>query len=702
MADRKALYLVPGSNTIKEVNPLSDGLSASEFVLNSTSNGMGLTEDDYIVFTDSGGIRVLDDLGDTSFNITGSGASGSDYILLRGGLLRHNSYIYATYGGSSYVWNSASGVGINVEYQIGSQEIDGTPKANNTAYWLYIDTQFLPTAYVQSSSGVSTSLFVRLVSTSNFAYSQSIPESGLVNVDRFIPVGVFSTDGSGNFNTNLKSYLPVTPKQFDTTWQWRNIGYVTKKNTYYVGGSQTYTHNIGITPDVIQLTYFDGSSYTPLNTESYVSNVTDLIVSFNFTGLTFTGVEFVQMMLAWYQESFNSPVNSWESNWISSNAVSTFTHTLKKIPSAFSLIYNNNGTYESLDIYAYLNNFTDTLINMVWGGLTLDSTHQVKIYASTGAIPYGNPFKTVMQDYTNVGTVGTANQQFAGHTFILNESGTGTDLALYLFSSSGALLTDSTSNSYTLVNSTSVAVSGGIFGGSSGAAYLDGSNYLYQSTLLNTMPSNAVDIDLWINVDNGQPTTSQYLFKKINNTSSDYMFAYINSSGKIVFKTKQNGASIRTLTSNTTLPNGITGYYYLNFTWDTINGMQLSVNGTIEVYDRASITLMSDGTDGNFLIGANTGGTNIFSGNIGMFRVRNKILIGKKDFDLAYSTKYPKPSNFIDDDFIITAYIQEDGDSNYESELGWGGMEVNRNLTSIYRYGGLFNSADNIRLVARY
>ncbi len=699
MANRKSLYL--GSDVIKEVDPLSDGLSANGFVLQNTSYGLS-TDGTNLILSDLGGSKYLSELGrDLSLNIAGTGTSGADFILLKGGMIRHNGYLYATYGGSSDVWGAVGGIGVDIQYQIGSQEIDGTAKANNTPYYLYVDTQFLNEGYAEYSPGNDTNLFVRKVTPSDIAYSKSTPESGSINLDRFLPVGVFGTNALGNLDITYNSYISVVPREFDNTWQWRNIGYVTRKTTFTSGGVQTYTHNLAAHPDVIQLSYFDGSVYTPLNNESYVSDITDVDIDFDFTGLTFGSGQQVQMSLAWYEETFNPPTDQWASDWITSIATTTVLHKLKNIPTSFSLVYDNNGTYQLLDTINYLVSFDNTQLILDWTGLLLDSTHKVKIYTSTGPNPSFNPFKAELQDYTTIQTVGVSGQQYAGHTFVVDESGTGVDLALYQFMS-GNFLTDSTTHTKTLVNSTTVGITGGIFGGADGGAHFDGANYLYQGTLIDTMPSGAVDIDFWISVDDGQPSTIQYLFKKVNVTGTDYMIGYLDTTGKIIFKTRENGNPEKSIISQTTLPNGPTGFYLLSFNWDITNGMRLAVNGSIEASSSTATTLMASGTSEDFLIGSNSGGTNLLTGKIALFRVRNKILVGKKDFDLAYSVKYNKTSNFFDDDYIVTIFAKEDGDDDFVSELSWAGLEVARRSVYMYRYGGVFGANDKIRLVARY
>jgi len=76
----------------------------------------------------------------------------------------------------------------------------------------------------------------------------------------------------------------------------------------------------------------------------------------------------------------NTVTSKWESGWINTNAVTTFTHALNNIPSIVTMVYNNNGTYEYLDVFSYVATFDLNLIIMNWLGLALDANHSVKIY----------------------------------------------------------------------------------------------------------------------------------------------------------------------------------------------------------------------------------------------------------------------------------------------------------------------------------
>jgi hypothetical protein len=112
---------------------------------------------------------------------------------------------------------------------------------------------------------------------------------------------------------------------------------------------------------------------------------------------------------------------------------------------------------------------------------------------------------------------------------------------------------------------------------------------------------------------------------------------------------------------------------------------------------------MASGSARDFIIGAgNWGGAiaNYYDGKVAMFRVRNQVLT-QKDVDLGYAVKYTKPTLFLDNDYILSALVKEDGSNDFISQVNWGGMEVCRNSSYIYRYGGILGATDKLRIFGR-
>lgn len=305
----------------------------------------------------------------------------------------------------------------------------------------------------------------------------------------------------------------------------------------------------------------------------------------------------------------------------------------------------------------------------------------------------------LIQDFTTINSVGTASQQYAGHIWATDEGGTGTDLAYYKFAS-GSMTTDE-EGSYTLTANGSPSNTNGITGSDYAADFDGSSDYYTQGTLLDSPSSlsNGIAIDFWIKPDDGQPASTEYLFEKENVASQDILRCVLNTDGTIDFVTEQANAGEVTISSSTKLPDGSTDWYYICVSWDTTYGMRLWINGAREAQDADETTLLGDGTDTDFFIGAESTPGNYYAGLISLFRVRDMELT-QKDVDLGYSVRYTAPSLFASRRYSLRAFTKEDGSDDFEAEYK-GQLELARNDNYLYLYGGQFSSSDKLRLEAK-
>ena len=322
--------------------------------------------------------------GDSGFKIQGAGTTADD-IKIKGGLLRHNGTYFITDNGSDDVWKS--GVGVDIEYEIGATEIDGTAKGNSTNYWLYIDNSDLSDVVVEYSAGNDTLFTAKGVTATDFAYSNEAPESGNINLTRYIPIGYFRTDGSGDLDTTANSFGEVIPRVVDSYWS--GLGAKVVEEQYTTTGAKTYTHGQGAKPTSIELTYYDGSDTTPLTLETYITEITTKDIDLDLTGLSFGCGEIVYLKMIWQSETIALPSNEYDSGWITGTGTTVFTHGLGVLPRSVTLQYDNAGTYEYKDIYSFLTSYTTTQLTIDWTGLTVDATHKARIFASAFAHPTG-------------------------------------------------------------------------------------------------------------------------------------------------------------------------------------------------------------------------------------------------------------------------------------------------------------------------
>lgn len=327
--------------------------------------------------------------GDSSFKIQGRGTTGNDYVLIKGGMLRDGQDVLITDDGSDDVYKS--GLAVDIEYQLSANDLNGTVKANNTNYWLYIDKDSLNEVVVEYSAGSDTPLTALAVTSSSFVYSPDTPESGDINTNRYIPIGYFRTDGSGNINTTENTFLEVIPR---VTKSGGSQGTGVQKDTeeYTTTGLKTYTHDKGKEPDVVELYYYDSSTgkTKPLIQEVYITDKTIDDIDIDLTSLAWDSGDKVYLHCIWFT-SISALLNLTEdsSPWIISSATTSFAHKLLTEPKGITLVYDDNGTIRYKDYNSFVVSANSTTVTFNWGSLTLDTTHRIKCFVSGASRPVG-------------------------------------------------------------------------------------------------------------------------------------------------------------------------------------------------------------------------------------------------------------------------------------------------------------------------
>jgi len=260
----------------------------------------------------------------------------------------------------------------------------------------------------------------------------------------------------------------------------------------------------------------------------------------------------------------------------------------------------------------------------------------------------------VIQDYTAVGAVGTALQQYAGRDYTLAELntyfGAGVVKAYYRWASAATgLLTDET-GSYTLTNPNSATLtSAGIMGTAIGTNLaIASSQYYRQATLFETMPT-AMTVSVWIKLTNGQTANNQMIFYKAGLTGSYEVYCFISPTGVITFATTNNAPTV-TLTAATIIPSGATSWYNLIFTQDVTNGKRIFVNGKIEAQDITQKTLPAGGTAHDMYIGSDYIPSVFFGGTIANMIFMDRV-ITQADVDFLYAVSIPLPAALQGTDF---------------------------------------------------
>lgn len=318
---------------------------------------------------------------------------------------------------------------------------------------------------------------------------------------------------------------------------------------------------------------------------------------------------------------------------------------------------------------------------------------------------FGERQSSTLSDFSQVKTVGTVGQQAAGHIWNLNEPGSTGAEALWLMENTGALLTDSSGNGYTLTNNNVVVAADGILGAGYGAQFNGVNQSLSHATFLDTVLSS-IAMELWFRADDGQPGSAERIIDKANVGGQDFLELNLETDGALRILTEEGNNGNRELLSSIRLPNGLSEWVHLVFGWDTTFGRRLWINGVLEAVDGAAggKVLMGNGTASDFTIGSAAGGAAAFAGRVGMFRVREKVLT-QEDVDQAFSTFYTLPAHLrATRDLEVRAAYKRFGTDAFEREFDFKGLQVSRGNDGLYRAGGIITglqSDDYLKVSAK-
>lgn len=348
------------------------------------------------------------------------------------------------------------------------------------------------------------------------------------------------------------------------------------------------------------------------------------------------------------------------------------------------------------------------------GSNTIDGATSLNIYKQDDYVEIANDetsdwkkvshysgINFLIQDYVQRGYIGSSGQQQAGHIFVKDEIGT--DLALYLAASSGALLTDEVGN-FNLTNTGTVVVCDGtgtkknIFGSAKGFYFDGGANsYLSQATLLDGI-SNSFYLSCYIMPDDGQPGADQIIWERYND-SNNYLQLLLHTDGSIYFVAKVNG-TVHTVSSTFQLSNGAQTYPILvQVCKDATYGMRLWINTVFQRCNGASTAKAAlTTTTGAFYIGANNAGASRYTGVVDMLRVQNAV---PSFFYLQkeYSVKIAIPTELQGKYFNIFGYIKDS--SNIEKESKLHSIFLMQDNSFLYRFSDLnnFENTDSMKII---
>ncbi len=318
----------------------------------------------------------------------------------------------------------------------------------------------------------------------------------------------------------------------------------------------------------------------------------------------------------------------------------------------------------------------------------------------------------LIQDYTEVKSVGSASQQFAGRDYTLAELEAyftaAKVISFYKFGAGAALGTDEkAAYNYTLGAAAKAPSNGtGIMGLADTAISFDGGDYATNATKFDDMTTRfsgagkGLIHSFWFSAPaDGQPAAEGRLFFKRNSAANDFYAVALEPSGVINLHTRGNSATTKDCYSSTVLPNGVnTLWYHIVCVWNTTNGMQLYINSKLESQDRTATTLMVDGTTIDFFIGADdTTPTTPLTGLIVNEVVINDVCT-QAMVDFLYATTIPLPAVLQGEDMVVTA-LMKPSVGGISTQVWYD--EVQRRTTDVLISGGTRRSTDYYKYVGR-
>lgn len=361
-----------------------------------------------------------------------------------------------------------------------------------------------------------------------------------------------------------------------------------------------------------------------------------------------------------------------------------------------------------------LNAVEDVNLNATNGNLNANIGGDVVLNAGSDTYTIdkgGNTLDIVgsklIQDYTVVGSVGSANQQFAGRDYTLAELQAyfGAKLVSFYKFGAGALGTDELgAYDYTLGAAAKEPSSGvGIMGVADTAISFDGGDYATNATKFDDMTTTfsgagkGLIHSFWVTAPtDGQPAANNTIYFKRNSAANDYYDITLRASGLIRLETRGNSATTKQIDSTTVLPNGAnTVILHCVCTWDTTYGLRLYINSKLEAQNPTATTLMVDGTTTDFFFsGSDATPTNPFTG-----RIMNEIIVNdvctQAMVDFLYATTIPLPAALQGKDFDCKAFMKPSVAGNVSQV--WCD-EVQRDTTRLLISGGTRRTTDYYKL----
>jgi hypothetical protein len=169
----------------------------------------------------------------------------------------------------------------------------------------------------------------------------------------------------------------------------------------YVGTTTTnstslsLSHQLGNEPQMIELSYYDGTNKAPVDASSYVINKTASAIVLNTNDFDFTGGKYLEVV-AYYQslgDNLLTPATQWKSAWQTSTSNTTLAHGLSDLDAIKSYVTLewDTTTGRRRTVTGLVSEFDGTNFYLDWAGFSPSATLQYQIIAGGSALPQSLP-----------------------------------------------------------------------------------------------------------------------------------------------------------------------------------------------------------------------------------------------------------------------------------------------------------------------
>jgi len=283
--------------------------------------------------------------------------------------------------------------GTGADLTVSLDTILGGNPANATVYYLYVDLWSLSTEITQSNGRK-----VYAVVEANFYLSTSSPST--LNPRRYVPIGFVKSATTGTVWSGAgAAFATLAARRHDSVAAFISTPQTASYQLTSAAPSTITAHGLAGEPQVIYLSYFDGTKKNALDPSSHILNKGATNLEIATLGLTFGGGQYVQVQATYFPGVAGNVVSlqhDFQSAWYQNTSVTTVAHGLVSGSIRGYEVQEWNvtlNTIRNIDRSALVVNFDDSNFYLNWSGLTPTANLRYRIVAGGTPIPASIPIE---------------------------------------------------------------------------------------------------------------------------------------------------------------------------------------------------------------------------------------------------------------------------------------------------------------------